>query len=165
MTAHPKRDAATILCLCTGNYCRSPLAEGLLRYHLARHGGDQFRVISAGTTGHHAGKLAAPAVVRALHERGANDFTHIPHPITPDEVAQADLILAMAAEHRDWIAQYYPEALPRTMLLSEAIGQSFDIPDPGVDYSVKLEQVVDLIERCVREGMDVITARARTRQP
>jgi hypothetical protein len=71
----------------------------------------------------------------------------------------------MAAEHRDWIAQYYPEALPRTMLLSEAIGQSFDIPDPGVDYIVKLEQVVDLIERCVREGMDVITARARTRQP
>jgi protein-tyrosine phosphatase len=156
--------AKTILCLCNGNYCRSPIAEGLLRAQLEAHGDRRFRVTSAGTTRVHEGKPPAPLTLQVIRERAAPDFTHTPHHITPGEVARADLILAMAAEHCDWIAEHYPEARARTMLLSEAIGQSFDIPDPGVDVEVTLEQIVDLIERCVRDGIDAIAARAQTRR-
>lgn len=157
-------DTSTILCLCSGNYCRSPIAEGLLRYYIARHGYDgEFRVTSAGATTQYEGQPPAPLVLQVIHERGASDFTHRPQRITANEVAQADLILAMAAEHRNWITQHYPEMTPRTMLLSEATGQSFDIPDPGVEQTVTLQQTADLIEHYVRDGIDAIAARAQTR--
>ena len=160
-----KPDPATILCLCSGNYCRSPMAEGLLRYHLTQRGYDgAFLVTSAGTTTHYEGQPPDPRVLQVVRERGASDFIHTPHCITPGEVARADLILAMAAEHRDWIAQHYPEALQRTLLLSEAIGQLFDIPDPGIERMVTMQEIADLIERCVRDGIDTITARAQARQ-
>jgi len=156
------RDFATILCLCSGNYCRSPMAEALLRYHLGLRGdGAWVRVTSAGTTANHEGRPAAPQVLQAMRERGAHGFTHRPHHITAGEVAGADLILAMAEEHRAWIVEHYPDARARTLLLSEAIGASFDIPDPGVETSVTLEQIADLIDRCVRDGLDAIVRRAR----
>jgi len=156
-------DTKTILCLCNGNYCRSPMAEGLLRKHLAAYGEGMFRVISAGTTRYHAGEPPAPLVLQAVRRRAAPDFTYASHQVTPDEMAEADLILAMAAEHREWIAEYYPDARVRTMLLSEAIGQSFDIPDPGVERAVTIEEIADLIERCVQEGIAIIVARAQSR--
>jgi protein-tyrosine phosphatase len=155
--------AKTILCLCNGNYCRSPIAEGLLRKQLEAHGHGMFRVTSAGTTRVHEGKPPASLTIQVIRQRAAPDFTHTPHHVTPDEVAQADLILAMAAEHRDWIAEHYPDARSRTMLLAEAIGQSFDIPDPGVDKMVTLEEIVDLIEQCVRDGVATIAACTQSR--
>ena len=153
----------TILCLCNGNYCRSPMAEGLLRKQLEAHGHSLFRVTSAGTTRVHEGKPPALPVIQAIRQRAAPDFTYTPHHITPDEVAQADLILAIAAEHREWIAEHYPDARLRTMLLSEAIDQSFDVPDPSVEKTVTTEEIADLIERCIREGMATIVARAQSR--
>ena len=164
MMATGSNGAKTILCLCNGNYCRSPIAEGLLRKQLEAHCDGRFRVTSAGTTRAQEGKPPDTRVIQVIRQRGAPGFTHTPHHVTPHEVAQADLILAMAAEHCDWIAEHYPEARARTMLLSEAIGQSFDIPDPGVEVEVTLEQIVDLIERCVRDGIDAIVARAQTRR-
>jgi len=163
---HAQDTPATILCLCSGNYCRSPLAEGFLRASLAAHDNSRhFRVVSAGTTRHYEGQPPAPWIVELVRERAQRDFTHTPHRVTSNEVAEADLILAMAGEHREWIADHYPEALARTMLLSEAIGQAFDIPDPGDDDTVTVEQTADLIERCVRGGLDAITARARATRP
>ena len=138
------------------------MAEGLLRHHLARRGYDgQFRVASAGTTSNFEGQPPAPFVLQAVRERGEAGFTHRPHQATADEVAQADLIVAMAGAHRDWIAERYPEARPRTMLLAEAIGHSFSIPDPGVHDIDPIRQTADLIEYCIRAGLDTIAARAR----
>jgi len=165
LTSTSESAPATILCLCSGNYCRSPLAEGFLRARLAvRHNPSHFCVASAGTTRHHEGQPPAPWIIQLVQERTQREFTHAPHRVTPDEVAEADLILAMAEEHRDWIAAHYPDALRRTMLLSEAIGQTFDIPDPGEDATVTLSQTADLIERCVRDGLGAIAARAQARQ-
>jgi len=160
---HSQDTPETILCLCSGNYCRSPLAEGFLRASLAAHDNRRrFHVISAGTTRHYEGQPPAPRIVELVRERTHRDFTYTPHHVTPNEVAEADLILAMAGEHRKWIADHYPEALRRTMLLSEAVGQAFDIPDPGDDETVTLEQTATLIERCVQEGLDVIMTRTQT---
>jgi protein-tyrosine phosphatase len=149
-----------MLCLCSGNYCRSPMAEGLLRRHLAQRYDGQFRVTSAGTQFDFDGQPPAPLVLHVVRERGDPGFTHQPHRVTAGEVAQADLILAMADIHRDWIAANYPDALPRTLLLAEAIGHVFGIPDPGVHALDPLRQTADLIEYCVRAGLDVIAARA-----
>jgi protein-tyrosine phosphatase len=151
-----------ILCLCTGNYCRSPMAEGLLRHHLAERGyDDEFRVASAGTTSSYEDQPPAPFIMQVVRERGETDFIYRPHLVTPDEIARADLIVAMAGNHRDWIAGHYPEALPRTMLLAEAIDRTFSIPDPGVHEIEALRQTADLIEYCVSQGIDAIVERVR----
>ena len=47
--------------------------------------------------------------------------------------------------------------------MAEAIDQSFDIPDPGVEKTVTVEEIADLIERCVREGLATLVARAQSR--
>jgi len=137
------------------------MTEGMLRHYLQSRYADRcIRVTSAGTTTTYQGQPPAPLVLQVISERTADGFTHQPHFVTPAEVAQADLILVVAAEHRDWIAAHYPDAQPRTMLLSEAIGQMFDIPDPGVQMLDPLRRTLDLIESCVREGLDAIVVRA-----
>jgi protein-tyrosine-phosphatase len=151
----------TILCLCSGNYCRSPMAEGLLRREIARNGhAGQIVVQSAGTTSHYDGEPPAPLVVQVVIERGGDLDGHRPHQVTGSEIAQADLILAMAQEHVDYIAAHFPEAAGRTMLLSQLIGQRADVPDPGVQELVALNWCADIIERDITQGYAEILRRA-----
>jgi protein-tyrosine phosphatase len=150
----------TILCLCSGNYCRSPIAEGLLRREIARNGhAGQIIARSAGTTDDYDGEPPAPLVVQVVAERGSNLDGYFPHQITSGEVARADLILAMAQEHVDYIATHFPEAARRTMLLSQLIGRRTDVPDPGAQELVALNRCADLIERYITQGYAEILRR------
>ena len=150
----------TILCICSGNYCRSPMAEGLLRREIARNGhAGQVVVRSAGTTNYYEGQPPAPLVVQAVKERGGNLNGYHPHQLTPQDIAQADLILAIAQEHVDYIAEHFPKAMPRTLLLSQAIGQHADVPDPGIQEIGALDRCADLIERYIVKGYTEILRR------
>jgi protein-tyrosine phosphatase len=143
----------TILCLCTGNYCRSPIAEGLLRREIAHNGhAGQVVVRSAGTTADCEGRPPAPLVVQVVRERGGNLNGHYPHQVTHDEIAQAALILALAQEHVDYVRAHFPEAASRTMLLAEAVGQTADVPDPRVQELGALNRCADMIERYITQG-------------
>ena len=89
----------TILCICSGNYCRSPIAEGLLRREIARNGhAGQIVVRSAGTTSYYEGQPPAPLVVQVVKERGSDLNDYRPRQIMPKDVAQADLIDPTGAE-------------------------------------------------------------------
>jgi protein-tyrosine phosphatase len=150
----------TILCICSGNYCRSPMAEGLLRREIARNGhAGQVVVRSAGTTNYYEGRPPAPLVVQVVKERGGNLNGYHPRQLTPQDIAQADLILAIAQEHVDYIAEHFPEAMPHTLLLSQAIGQHADVPDPGVQEIGALDRCADLIERYIVKGYTEILRR------
>ena len=150
----------TILCICSGNYCRSPMAEGLLRREVARNGhAGQIVVRSAGTTNYYEGQPPAPLVVQVVKERGGDLNGYHPHQITPQDVAQADLILAIAQEHVDYIAEHFSEAAPRTLLLSQLVGQHADVPDPGVQETGALDWCADLIERYITKGYSEILRR------
>jgi len=87
--SHPK----TILFVCTGNLCRSPMAAALLRRRLAEDGrADAFRVRSAGTWALD-GSPAAPYARQVMAERGLDISDHRAHELTAQDVAEADLIL------------------------------------------------------------------------
>jgi len=147
----------TILCICSGNYCRSPMAEGLLRREVANRGhAGQIVVRSAGTTNYYEGQSPAPLVVQVVKERGGDLNGYHPRQITPQDIAQADLVLAVAQEHVDYIAEHFPEAAPRTRLLSQLIGQHADVPDPGVQEIGALNWCADLIERYITKGYSEI---------
>ncbi len=65
----------------------------------------------------------------------------------------------MAQEHKDYITAHFPEAAPRTMLLSEAVGLRADVPDPGLQELGTLRRCADLIENYIARGYAEILRR------
>jgi protein-tyrosine-phosphatase len=88
-----------LLFVCTGNTCRSPIAEAAARAELERRGWSHVQVRSAGV----AAAADAPAsehAVSVLAERGIDLSAHRSQPLTAELVEWADLILAMSSSHR-----------------------------------------------------------------
>src|SRR5436190_13585830 len=130
----------TILFVCTGNVCRSPMAEGILRYALQGRG--DFRVISAGL-GAMEGQPPSAYAVEAVKELGIDISGQRSRMLSPDLVAQADYIFGMTHSHVDTVMLLYPHAAEKTFLLREfdETLDTFekDISDPiGGSYEVYL---------------------------
>ncbi|MEV8268621.1 low molecular weight phosphatase family protein [Microbacterium sp. NPDC076911] len=107
-----------ILTVCTGNICRSPLAEQLLRTRLAAFSP---RVTSAGTRGLPAAEMTAEAQ-RLATERGVSEpdaAAHRSRFLTEKHLDSPDLILAMTREHRRDIAELAPSRLRSTFTVRE----------------------------------------------
>jgi protein-tyrosine phosphatase len=112
---------ASVLLVCTGNVCRSPIAEGFLRAALKRRLGDGIpAVASAGTAGWE-GSRAMPEAVRAAGERGVDITGHVARRVTRADVFDADLVVCMAAEHRDTLVDAMPEAEAKCFTLKELV--------------------------------------------
>jgi protein-tyrosine phosphatase len=108
---------ARVLVVCTGNVCRSPIAEGFLRTAFrARLGQDAPQVASAGTMGW-TGSGADPNSVAAASERGVDIANHRARELDAVEIAGSTLILGMAAEHARAVTAAVPEVGPRTFTL------------------------------------------------
>ncbi len=111
----------TILVVCTGNVCRSPLAEGIVRRALqARLGEEAPLVSSAGVAGWEGSQATAESVA-AAREVGIDISGHIARLMTPAMISGADLIVAMAEEHRQAAVRAVPSAAPRTFALKELV--------------------------------------------
>jgi protein-tyrosine phosphatase len=110
-----------VLHVCTGNICRSPMAEYVMRARLvARFGaGHGLEVRSAGTYGGHAGEPMQPAAVEVLAEVGVDGAAHRATWLREPHVDWADLVLTSSAEHRAAVLSLQPRALRRTFGLLE----------------------------------------------
>ena len=119
-----------VLMVCTGNTCRSPLAEGILKASLPAGSRDRVDVSSAGTAALDGAQ--ATSMAREVAARHGIDLSgHRSAALSRAEVGSADLILAMAREHADAVRSLAPEASGRTFLLSAfAGGTRCDVPDP-----------------------------------
>jgi protein-tyrosine phosphatase len=123
-----------VLFVCTGNTCRSPMAEAVFRQLLAdrlrcrpdeieRHG---FVVASAGIAAWGGGKASENAR-EAMREAGADLSAHESQPLTEHLARQADVILTMTAAHRAAILGQFPEVGGRVAMLSP---DRHDVIDP-----------------------------------
>jgi glycine hydroxymethyltransferase len=130
----------TVLFVCTGNVCRSPMAEGIFRQ--AVQGRGNYGVISAGLGAMH-GQPPSAFAVQAVKELGIDITGLRSRMLTPEMVQQADYIFGMTHSHVDTVMLLYPQAAEKTFLLREfdETLDTFekDISDPiGGSYEVYL---------------------------
>jgi len=108
--------AVSVLLVCTGNVCRSPAAEVLLRAGLGRRSG--LRVASAGLEAR-VGEPVDEPMRRLLADRGLSTAAAAARQLTPDLVRAADLVLTMTTQQRAGVVAQVPVAVRRTFTLRE----------------------------------------------
>lgn len=101
--AHPRTTTFNILFVCTGNTCRSPMAEAVARAELRRRGWEHVQVASAGIAAA-PGEPATGYAVTVAERRGLALQQHASRPLTPELVGWADLVLAMSPAHLRGVA-------------------------------------------------------------
>ncbi len=151
---------ATILFVCTGNVCRSPMAVGLLQHRLAKEElADRYRVFSAGVWALD-GKPASESAVAVMAERGIDITRHIAHTINADDMAQADLILAMAREQQQMLCNTWPQYAWKTHRLGDLAGRRRDIDDPYhrplEAYRACADIIAESIDRALPRLLDLL---------
>lgn len=152
-----------ILLVCTGNVCRSPLAEGILR-KLVRDAGSHGSIVveSAGTAaveGAHASGNSVEVAARA----GIDIRGHAARQLTKRLVGRSSLILTMQPEHRDWIVSKFPEAAAKTQVVTsyaDPAGARDGVQDPiGLDidaYQETFERIEESLKAAMPRILDLL---------
>ncbi|WP_300450052.1 low molecular weight protein-tyrosine-phosphatase [Accumulibacter sp.] len=134
-----------VLTVCTGNICRSPAAQFLLRQRIERAG----RPVEACSAG--IGALVdhpAEETTRALMQaRGVDLSLHRASQLTPERLRWADLVLVMEKHHRDAVLAMDPTARGKTFLLGH--WTRTEIPDPYRRGDAAHAEALELIEAAV----------------
>ncbi|WP_449241655.1 low molecular weight protein arginine phosphatase [Desulfoscipio gibsoniae] len=120
-----------ILFVCTGNTCRSPMAEALARRALAELFPERrdIELASAGIVALSDGDASYQAV-NVLKEMGIDLSGHKSSQINPEDIERAELVLTMTRAHRDNLKRLVPGAVNKIYTLAEYVGCGGDIPDP-----------------------------------
>ncbi|HEX6691972.1 MAG TPA: low molecular weight protein-tyrosine-phosphatase [Burkholderiales bacterium] len=131
-----------ILFVCTGNICRSPTAEGVLR-HLAKDANIAIHVESAGTHDYHVG--AAPDERAQSHAkgRGYDLSAQRARQVRKRDFEEFDLIVAMDRGHLQLLRRHCP---PQHQGKLRMLVQGHDVPDPYYGGPEGFEQVLDMVE-------------------
>jgi protein-tyrosine phosphatase len=136
-----------VLFVCTGNICRSPTAEAVLR-HQAEKAGIDLHIESAGTGRWHVG---CPPDERAQHHAKGRGYDLSPlraRQVEPFDFERFDLILAMDGGHLRALQRMAPEKR-RAKVRLFAAGR--DVPDPYYGGPEGFEEVLDLVEAACRD--------------
>lgn len=134
-----------VLIVCTGNLCRSPMAEAWLRHCL---GGSASAVESAGLAAP-TGEPIDPMAERVLRTRGLSAGSHLARRVDARMLGRADLVLAMERRHIAALLALDPALRERTFLLSRWQDEA-DIEDPHGGDESAFVAACDRIEAAVR---------------
>ena len=140
----------TILVLCLGNICRSPIAEGLLKEKI-KAAGLTIKVHSAGLTAM-VGDPAHPFSQKVVLDYGFTLDTHVARQITQEMVREADLILVMDDEQRHMVESQFRGASGKTFRIGHF--SNFDIPDPYGKGEKAFTETYSLVEKGITDWID-----------
>ncbi|MBX9397976.1 low molecular weight phosphotyrosine protein phosphatase [Streptomyces sp. TRM72054] len=137
--------------VCTGNICRSPMAESVFRARIAQAGLDgRVEVDSAGTGGWHEGEPADPRTVAVLREHDYGS-EHIARQFQPSWFSRLDLVIALDSGHLKALrrlARTEQDAAKVRLLRSydPAAGDDLDVPDPYYGGRDGFEECLEMVE-------------------
>lgn len=141
-----------ILFICSGNTCRSAMAQTLARDWLKRHGvGMRVRVFSAGISAY-TGEEATDGAKNAMRMRGLSLDTHRARMLTREIFDAADLVLCMTQGHKQAILQVHPN--DKTFTLNEYAGVGGYVDDPFGMSDAVYEQCAGQLEDLVDRAME-----------
>ncbi|HEY8422328.1 MAG TPA: low molecular weight protein arginine phosphatase [Thermoclostridium sp.] len=136
-----------ILFVCTGNTCRSPMAEAIFRSILEAEGYDNEYTCSSAGVYAFEGDNSTCEAIEAMKKYGLDISNHYARVLDFEMVQNAYVILTMTRDHKRMILDVYPEAADKVFTLKEYAGYTeddWDISDPfGFD--------IDVYEACAEE--------------
>ena len=146
----PPLPARRILFVCMGNICRSPTAEGVVRKLLAEQAPELDVLIdSAGTHGYHTGAPPDPRACRAAERRGVDIRPLRARPVTAEDFAHFELVLAMDEQNQQFLLEACPPEYQNRIRLFLDFAPHLErreVPDPYYGGSTGFEHVLDLVE-------------------
>lgn len=157
----------SVLFVCLGNICRSPMAEGVFRAHVVSAGfADRFKIASAGTGGWHVGAPPDERAIAAALARGIDISQQKARLFSVDDFQNFDLICAMDQENFAALEQGAAQAgfgQARISLLLDFAPDlaELNVPDPYYGGADGFENVLDLIEQASQGLIDQLTLSRR----
>lgn len=164
MDAEPNRPSRTsILFVCLGNICRSPLAEGIFRDRVAKRGlTDRFEIDSAGTGGWHVGEPADARAAMVAESHGVTLESRA-RQVTEDDLARYDYVIAMdrdnLAELERMAAGVEDAAELHLLREFDPAGTGEEVPDPYYGGASGFEAVYDMVNRSCEAFLEHVLAR------
>lgn len=142
-----------ILFVCSGNTCRSPMAEALMKHEAARRGitGHEFQ--SAGLNAVE-GERASKYAVEAMAARGIDIDRRLACQIHAQMVLDADIVLTMSKKQARTLGEELPQYASRVYTLGEYAGTGEDVEDPYMGSATDYEHVAQQLETLVSRVMD-----------
>jgi low molecular weight protein-tyrosine phosphatase len=151
-------DRLAVLVVCTGNICRSPTGEGVLRHLVEKRGlADRIEVASAGTHDYHVGECPDPRSIRHARKRGYDLSPLRASQVTREDFERFDYILAMDRGHLRILRNMAPgDAKARLGMFLEASARwkGEDVPDPYYGGVEHFERVLDMVEEAAERWVE-----------
>jgi protein-tyrosine-phosphatase len=154
----------SVLFVCTANICRSPMAVALFKRKIASlPDKDEWRVESAGTWGLDGSGITEGVRV-VLEEKGVECEEHVARTVDREMLSSFDIILTMEKDHKEALKIEFPELSERIYLLSEMVGERFDVRDPIGRPLSEVRKTARIIEMVLDKGFSRICELAETRK-
>jgi len=152
------KPSVSVLVVCTGNICRSPTGEGVLRHLATKRGlADRVKVRSAGTHDYHVGECPDARTLKHAQRRGYDLSAQRAMQVSPAHFHEYDYILAMDRGHLRIARSMAPkDAKARLGMFLEASARwrGEDVPDPYYGGVQEFERVLDMVEEAAQRWLD-----------
>ena len=152
----------SVLFVCTGNSCRSIMAEGLLKKYIKEEGKEHIKVSSAGVYAMND-MIPTPETIKVMKEAGVDVSTFRSKFLTDELIKGSDLILVMTSDHIDDIIKRVPEATKKVHLLKQygletdtGACEDLDILDPIGQPLSYYKRVRDVIGEEIKRIVSIL---------